>query len=240
MENIIRVAVVDDAKSAVNKMMECLERYSSERGIEFSVRYFTNPLDFLENYEACYDIIFMDIEMPEYDGISAMKRIRAFDKNTILIYITNMANMAIKCYEVDALDFIVKPVEYFSFSVKMDRAVSRLRKNKEKELLIRTTSGTLKVFASQIIYLEVIKHAVVYHTAGGDFLAYGTLKQAEKLLGEHGFARCHNCYLVNLRHVVKLEDNSITLDGAEGDLLISKSRKRDFIAAWTDFINKGK
>ncbi len=237
---MIRVAVVDDEQGALERMSACLKRYSEENGVEFNVSCFSSSVDFLEKYNAGYDIVFMDIQLPDYDGIEVMRKLRKSDKSTILIYVTNMANLAIRCYEVDALDFIVKPVEYFSFSIKMNRALRRLECTREAEVRVKTDDGFVKLFTSSIRYVEVFGHVVVYHTDAGDFNTRGTLKDIEKSLKENGFARCNNCFLVNLRYVVRMVGNELFLRDEKQGIAISRTKKKEFMKALDDFIGSGK
>jgi DNA-binding LytR/AlgR family response regulator len=240
---MLKIAVVDDEKEARNKTMEFLNRYADANKIAFSVNCFENAISFLEGYKADYDIIFLDIQLPDYDGIEAAKKIRKTDKRTLIIFITNMANLAIKCYEVDALDFVVKPLEYFPFAVKLDRAVSRLESERFKEVLISTPGGIIKTDASSIQYVEVMAHTLVYHTVEGDHEGYGSLNKVEETLKGFGFSRCNNCYLVNLRYIRKVDGFDLYLGRGGGTqdvkLAISHAKKKDLMKALTEYIGKG-
>lgn len=123
---MVNVAIVEDEIRSADVLCGFLERYGSEKGREFAVSRFTDAIAFLENYVPRYDIVFMDIQLPDMDGMTASRRLRALDRDVILIFVTNMANYAVSGYEVDALDFIVKPVSYFPFTVKLERALGRL------------------------------------------------------------------------------------------------------------------
>jgi DNA-binding LytR/AlgR family response regulator len=240
---MLKIAVVDDEKEARDKMMEFLNRYADANKITFSVNCFENAISFLEGYKADYDIVFLDIQLPDYDGIETAKKIRKSDTCTIIIFVTNMANLAIKCYEVDALDFVVKPFEYFSFSVKLDRAISRIESERDKEVLISTANGIIKIDAAAIQYVEVMAHTLVYHTIDGDHAGYGSLSKVEESLKDCGFSRCNSCYLVNLRYIQKIDGFDLYLYRGGGmqpiRLAISHSKKKDLMKALTQYVGKG-
>ena len=110
------VAVVEDDETAVAKLRACLDQYvATHAGVQFDVTVFNEPTSFLDPYKTVWDIVFMDIEMPNMDGMEAAHRLRAVDSEVILIFVTNMAQFAAKGYEVDALDYIVKPFAYPDF-----------------------------------------------------------------------------------------------------------------------------
>ena len=116
------IAVVEDDSSASQQIQNYLSLYQKGNEQEFSVTVFADGLSILEDYHPTWDIILMDIEMPLMDGMTAAKRIRELDQSVIIIFITNMAKYAIKGYEVGALDFVLKPVSYFAFSLKITKA----------------------------------------------------------------------------------------------------------------------
>lgn len=113
---MIHIAIVEDEESYVRQLLEYIERFQQEHFQEIKTSIFRDGDEILEKYSADYDIILMDIQMQFVDGMTAAEKIREMDKSVILMFITNMTSYAVKGYEVDALDYMVKPVEYFSFS----------------------------------------------------------------------------------------------------------------------------
>ena len=101
-----------------------------------------------------YDIILLDVQMRRLDGMSAAESIRRIDPEVILIFITNMAQFAIRGYAVDALDYILKPVPYFAFSQQMQKAIDRVRKRQKVYLMVPVEGGLRRVDVNTIYYLE--------------------------------------------------------------------------------------
>ena len=122
---MLSVAIVEDDRKYSKLLEGYLERYSAENDVKFKVDVFDDGLKFIMGYDGDggYNIVFMDVEMPRLDGIKTSRKLRATDKNVSLIFVTNMAKYAVSGYEVDALDFMVKPVDYFNFSLKLEKAV---------------------------------------------------------------------------------------------------------------------
>ena len=104
-------------------LQDYILRYSEEKQEPLAVECFENGLNFISDYKASCDIALMDIEMPHMNGLDTARKLREFDSQIPLIFITNMAQYAINGYEVQALDFMVKPIEYFNFSLKLDKAI---------------------------------------------------------------------------------------------------------------------
>lgn len=111
---MIHIAIVEDEKSYIKQLTEYIDRFSREFSQEIKLSVFTDGDEILEKYTADYDIILLDIQMRFIDGMTAAEKIREMDKSVVIMFITNMTSYAVKGYEVDALDYMVKPVEYFS------------------------------------------------------------------------------------------------------------------------------
>lgn len=231
---MIRIAIVEDEQDAADTIQTYLKRYEKESAEEFRVTHFTDAMHLLTNYSGNYDLIFMDIEMPLLNGMEASRKLREVDRDVTIVFITNMAQYAVQGYEVNAFDFVVKPVSYYDFALKLEKSIAKIRQSDELALAVPIEGGVRKITASRIRYVEVMKHRLIYHTEDGDVPAYGTLKAVEELLPADRFVRCNSCYLVNLRHVDSVEEYSVHI----GDevLQISRSKKKEFLSALNRYL----
>ena len=176
----------------------------------------------------------MDIEMRGMDGMETARALRKMDASVLLIFVTNMAQYAIAGYEVEALDFILKPVNRYSFAIKMKRAAARIPKRIEEYVTIKCEGELRQVPISSVRWLDIDGHYVVYHTTEGDFEEYGTLKEAYGKLNRSFFVFANRGCLVNLYHVSAVNKNSVTVGGSQLD--ISRPQKKSFLAAMSDFM----
>ena len=112
---MIQIAIVEDEEIYVKQLTEYIRKYQTERGRSIKVTVFGDGEDITENYSGGFDIILMDIQMQFMDGMTAAEKIRQMDQKVIIMFITNMIQYAVRGYEVDAMDYVVKPVEYFLF-----------------------------------------------------------------------------------------------------------------------------
>ena len=132
---MIRVAIVEDDDSFAANVKEYLQQYAQETGEKIdSVRY-TDGDALVTDYKGNYDIILMDIEMGLMNGMEDAELVRSVDDEVTIIFVTNMAQYAIKGYAVRALDYLLKPISYPAFSECLKKAVSRIRKKQEGEIL---------------------------------------------------------------------------------------------------------
>lgn len=225
---MIRIAIVEDEDSATFRLHECLDRFAKESGVAIEQTCFKSAVSFLKEYTKNYDIIFMDIDMPDLNGMEASRKLRKLDQSVVIIFVTNLAQYAIKGYEVGALDFILKPVNYYSFKLKMRRAVNTLTRKNDPVLTLSKGTELSFIKASDLYYVEVMGHNLTYHTSMGVFNVKGSLRAAEAALTSKIFFRSNYCYIVNLNHVRKLDKNTITMTGGD-ELLVSRNRKKEFL-----------
>lgn len=233
---MLHISIVEDDAASAKLLERYVKKYFEETGEAYKLSHYSDGLQFVADYSGDCDIVFMDIEMPRLDGMATARRLRAMDQTVSLIFVTNMAKYALKGYEVDALDFMLKPVEYFNFSLKMDKAIRLRRKYSGSSVLLETAEGVTKVEVSKIKYIESDKHFVIYHTEMGDYRVRSTMNDTEARLSGKGFARCGISYLVNLAHVNVVSGFSVTV-GKE-TLTISRAYKKGFLDALSVFYSK--
>ena len=177
--------------------------------------------------EDYYDVILMDIQMRFMDGMTAAEKIRQMDQKVIIMFITNMIQYAVRGYEVDAMDYVVKPVEYFSFSQKLDKAVGRMRSEVKEFLTIPIGEGVVKIDIADIYFIEGQRHNVIYHTSRGDYCSRITMKELEEKLAVHNFFRCAKGYLVNMNHVEGFVGSDCVIHNVH--IPVSRTRKKEFM-----------
>lgn len=232
----IRIALIDDDVASLDLFDGYLKKFQEESGEKFIVKRFFDGDEVVENYECNYDIIFMDIRMKRMDGFSAAEYIRKCDKDVVLIFITNTMQYAIKGYEVDALNYLLKPVSYFAFSEQLKRSIEKIKSNKTNYLLISTESGMMRLDTSEILYIESARNNMQIYTAENTYIIARTMQSLEEELAEANFFRCSKWYLINLAHVSSI--NGTTIKIGETSLEISRARKKEFIDALMEFYRK--
>lgn len=234
---MIKIAIVEDEVEMINALKSQLQRFLSEKKVAFDVETFSTAVSLLENYNNCYDLIFMDINLPMMDGMSAAEKIRELDSSVMLIFVTSLAQYAIKGYQVQAFDYIVKPLQYQNLVLTMTRALPHLN-HKEESIVITDNKRVMnKIMVEDIRYIETADHLLRFHVKDKVIDTYDSLKNYVEKLSPLGFASCNRCYLVNLKHVSAIEQYEVIVD--EDRLLISRPKRKEFISALNLYMSSG-
>ncbi len=234
---MIRIAVVEDDPGYRAQVAEFLKQYADETGIGIEKTEYADGSEIVKQYAENMDIILMDIEMPEMNGMSAAEWIRQQDRNVIIIFLTNSPQYAIRGYRVEALDYILKPISYVDFAQRLKRAVDRLDKRKNHYVTVtKGKSGVKRISVSEITYVEVREHSLIYHMESGTLTVTGTMRDVEMELTSLGFYRCNKCYLVNLAHVEAISGDDALVAGER--LQISRGKKKGFMDALNNYFHE--
>lgn len=230
---MIKIAIVEDEHAYAMQLQEYLHTYEQENGEVFEISLFSDGDQIVNKYKPVYDIILMDVEMKFMDGMSAAEEIRKVDTEVVIMFITNMPQYAIRGYAVDALDYVLKPVSYFAFSQRLNRAIGRMKKRETKMISLSIKGGMVRLDVANVTYVESQGHTLIFHTVSGDYETTGTMKEMEKELAEQNFFRGNKGYLVNLAHVDGVKDGCAVVRGEY--LLISRARKKEFLETLTKY-----
>lgn len=222
-------------------MKAFLSKFFNEKKIEYSLVCYNNGEEFLKEYQKGASLIFMDIEFGKerMNGMDVSRQLRKIDEEVLLVFVTNMAQFAIDGYEVDALDFIVKPMNYFSFTLKMEKVLRILGSHhNSKNVMVSVENGTRNIFASEILYVEVSNHDLYYHTKNHEYKVRMSMREAMDQLKGLPFSRCNVCYLVNLAHVESADKDSVLLTNGES-LKMPRTRRKEFLSDLGRYLSGG-
>lgn len=230
-----RIAVVEDMSFWSEKLSAFLDRYSSESGEVFQKTFFTDGYAIAEDYKGGFELILLDIKMGLMDGMEAAGKIRERDEEVIIIFITSLPQYAIQGYKVNALDYLLKPIDYVTFSLTLSKALRRVPRKGEDFITVSTRGGVVKLRWKDIAWIESQGHRITFHTSGRvvDTTVY-SLKELEERSAGKGFSRCNKGCLVNLSAVDSVENGFVRI--GQASLPVSRGRKAEFMSALTSFM----
>lgn len=235
---MIHIAILEDEQAAATALLTMLNTYAETHQLSFSITHYTTAEEFLATARGRFDIAFLDIELSGMDGMNAAFKLRENDRHVQIIFVTNMAQYAVRGYEVGALYYIIKPIDYPSVAHKLGKTLALLQANADHQLLLRQRGELKRISSQMLMYVEVADHKLLYHMVDETLPAYGSLADVEEALEGRGFFRCNNCYLVNVRFIASVKGMAVTLTNGE-QLMISHPRKKAFMLALGSWLGKG-
>ena len=238
-KELLRVAIVEDDDSYAETLQEYLNKYEQENEVRFQVVRYEDGADLVEKYHGDFDILIMDIELKFMDGMTAAQHIRKMDSNVIIIFVTNMPQFALKGYQVDALDYVLKPISYYAFSQRLERALERMEGRSTKKYITLHLKGRVqKVNILNIMYIEALQHDLIYHMDrdGVTYTVRGIIKDLEANLKDYYFFRCHKGYLVNLAYVESVGEATVQI--GEEQIPVAKLRKKELLNEFNRYISE--
>lgn len=227
---MIKVAVCDDEPSMVQEISEHLSKYMEEKHPDsYNVVCFSNGRSLLES-DCEFDLVFLDIQMERPDGMETARILRQRGSHSLLVFVTVLKECVFDAFEVEAYDYLVKPIDSAQFDRTMDRAARTLGQRTAKSIVVRRGTSCEIIHLSQIVYCEVQGRKVYIHRKDGEITDYyEKLEDFEKRVDKR-FFRCHRSYLVNLEYVRGSHSGRVILPQGD-EIPVSRLRERDLVQA---------
>ena len=206
----MRIAICDDNKTDALFVQKITENWLKSRGLTFQIETFSSAESFLFRYaeEKNFDILLLDVEMGQMDGVTMAKRIRQENETMQIVFITGYSDYISEGYEVEALHYLMKPVREEKLSSVLDRAADKIRQN-EKVLNLELSGEMVRLPMHEIRYLDVQKNYVTVH-AKQDYTLKRSLGDFEKELDER-FFRAGRGLILNLKTIRRVTKQEVHL-----------------------------
>lgn len=232
---MIKIAVCEDDVSLRDVLEKSLQAY-------LDANKFPNIIDTFDSSEAFmprsteYDLVFLDIHMGGCTGMEAAKYVRQVNEKCIIIFATSDTDMVYQAFEVKAFRFLPKPITEEKLIPVLADAVSEFKGRDQGSLIFKTTEQkTLLVPIDEILYIETLNRGLQVVTLKENFSVTQTMKEAEQLLIDRDFFRCHTSFLVNLGHVIGHNAFEITVTSNQ-KVMLSRLKSKAFKAAFEGYL----
>ena len=232
---MLLVSIIDPSKEDVTRLSALIEHYFRRSSTAYVQRVYQSGMEFVRSAENS-DIVFLETNLEKLDGLETARIIRKLGSEAQLIFVARGAEMAIHGYSVDALDYLLKPVESAAVERALDKAVRRLSSRSCAYLALKLPNGTASISTNDITYVEVFDHNLVYHTTGGDYTVRGRLGDVYEQLDHDYFLACNRSFIVNLRYVTEICTDHVILNGTK--ISVSKSHRKEIQSRFAAFMDK--
>ena len=223
---MIHIAICDDETHMADHIKKMASDFFRKRNKEISLRTFLSGEELL-NYDGQIDICFLDIQMKDMDGMETAKRLRADKFRGFLIFITVLKEMVFQSFEVQAYDYLVKPVEEKQFERTMERLLASMQSVGEDSLLVQKGYEGRIIRKDEIVFCEIIDRKIYLNLVSDEVLDYyERIENLETKLGGH-FFRCHRSYLINLKHLKGYKNGTAYMDNGK-EVPVSRLRSKEF------------
>lgn len=231
---MIKIVICEDEK----EQHELLEKYIKEifdgLSILYELRVFNSGEELLENYPKDTDILLLDIQMGQINGMDTARKIRKLHDKVEIIFITSLIEYVLEGYEVRAYRYLIKPVKYDDLKNNIINCIKEID-IKNKYIRIKEEGNRIKLDINEISYIEVQKEDITIHTLNQIYEIKGTMNNIEKEIDCCRFFRCHKSYLVNLDYIKSIKQYVAILENKE-EVPISRYRFKETKDKFFDLI----
>lgn len=233
----LRIAILDDEVDEQERTIDLLKRFSSLHKIDIEYFVEADPHRFLEHDLSDFDLALIDIIMPyDINGFDVSRIIRESNETIAIMFLTKTLNYAINGYEVKAFDYLLKPLAFEDFSLKMTVFLKTLQSKGEKEIVFKSKGSIIKVMEKSIIYIDTHQHYLSIHTKSRVYETRGNIKDIAKELSDL-FSCCSNYCIINFLYVDEIQKGDVLLKS--GELMkITGKYKKQFLKDFSHYMLK--
>ena len=224
---MLLIAVCDDIPIECAGIAKQIETILKQSNTDFMIKKFFGGLELIQSRES-FDIIFLDIKMPNINGMELAKQIRKQGRQSLIIFITSASEYVFDAFDVEAFQYLLKPIQTDKLKNVLEKATKKMQIDANIDFLMISANRQIqKVFLKDILYIESIGRIAKIHCNNGTLETYEQIGILEDKLSDKFFFRCHKCFLVNLNFVDAFNKTEVRLENGE-KIMLAKRRYEDF------------
>ena len=214
---MIYIAICDDDEHFLSRERSLISKYMKHIGCQCTIKKYKSGRELLQSEEELYkyNIIFLDVNMKDMDGIETARIIRKYDRDVYLVFVTAYIDYSIEGYKVDAVRYILKDDDCLEKMINESiQAILSKMEIKGRKIKFNFQEGTIELLPDNIIYIESSLHKLLFYVNGVNVKKYTIYEKLDVIstqLEKEGFCRIHKSFLVNLKYVSKIERYNVTL-----------------------------
>lgn len=233
---MIHIAICDDERYMLDKLKKLVSDFFYKENIQINILQFSSGEELL-NYNKPIEVLFLDIQMKNMNGMETAKKLRNHNFRGVLIFVTILKELVFQAFEVQAFDYLLKPIEEEHFKKVMNRLLISLKSAKEKSLLIQRKSENRIIFFDDIIFCEIMNRKVYLHLQSEEIIDYyDKIENLETKLDKR-FFRCHRSYLINLKYLKSFRDGLAYMNNGE-TIPVSRLRSKEFTSVILQYMKE--
>ncbi len=227
---MVKIAICDDEPFMAQEIADHLSSYMEEKHLtSYCASSFSNGRSLLES-DCDFDLIFLDIQMEQPDGMETAKLLRQRENHSLLVFVTVLKECVFDAFEVEAYDYLIKPLDGNHFRRTMDRAIKAIEQRTAKSIMVQRGTSREVIPLAQIVYCEVQGRKIYIHQSNGKIIDYYEKLDDFERRVDGRFFRCHRSYLVNLEYVRGSHAGQVTLSQGE-QIPVSRLREQELTQA---------
>ncbi len=233
---MIKIAICEDKKEQQELLKTYINQIFEALYIKYKLEIFNSGEELLENYQNDTDVLLLDIQMGQINGMDTARKIRSIDDKVEIIFITSLIEYALEGYEVRAYRYLIKPVKYENLKENIINCIKEVD-IKNKYIIVKEQGNQIKLDINEITYVEVQKETITIHTLNEVYKTNGTMINIEKDIDCDRFFRCHKSFLVNLEHIKSIKQYTAILENSE-EVPVSRYRFKETKDKFFDLIEE--